>query len=144
VGKFAGAYDDVCQELTKLVLSRFFFVGLVEEMPRSIRLLKKKLSPLGLRLKPPLLQRFNKTKGFENLRWLNESDPIGSKVLNATKFENISYHQFRDRFFEEYRSFEKGEVMGAPEELHEFQSLEDWAVSAYLNQHQDSERHKNV
>jgi hypothetical protein len=128
------SYDNVCQELTKLILSRFFFVGLVEEMPRSIRLLKAKLARYGLRLKPPLMQRFNKTKGFENLSWLKESNPLGARVLKATAFDRVLYDHFYHRFREEYRRFENGETVSPPEELPGFQLIEDWAVSVCLDQ----------
>jgi hypothetical protein len=125
-------YNCIAQEITTLILSRFFFVGFVEEMRASVRLLKAKLSSCDVRLKPPILghrTHFNRTKGSNDSAWLNDRDPVGKRVLNAMALETALYERFHQRFLQEYSMLWREGTVGTADEISEFGTLEDWAIS---------------
>jgi Sulfotransferase family len=120
------------QQVTGLILQRFFFVGIVEEMPKSIKLLKAKLAKLGRYVKPPLLCHLNRTRGVKNTSWLNTKDPVGAKLLEATAFDRLLYERFYQKFRAEYKTLEhEGHIADPPGELEGYSSLEEWAFSTY-------------
>jgi hypothetical protein len=121
-----------CEQITELILERFFFVGIVEEMPKSIHLLKAKLAKVGRYVKPPLRCHLNRTRGVKHTSWLNTKDAVGAKVLAATAFERVLYDRFYQKFRAEYKLLKRdGHVADPPSELEGYSSLEEWACSAY-------------
>ncbi len=88
----------IALELAIEVLERFFFVGLVEEMERSISLLSVKLNAYGLALNCEGFQRENVSGQFlDDVQWLNERDRVGRIVLNSLEKDFHLYNHFKKK-----------------------------------------------
>jgi hypothetical protein len=79
------------------VLKQFFFIGLVEEMELSVRLLRAKLTPFGINLTIPGQIWANQTKD-EDISWLKETDPVGRRLLDANRNDQRLYRRFAKSF----------------------------------------------
>ncbi len=85
--------DEMLVQTAKRVLDGCFFVGLVERMADSVRLLSEKLALVGLELKtPPAIPDLNRSAHRRgDLSWINESDPLGSRVLSRLARDQAVY-----------------------------------------------------
>jgi hypothetical protein len=91
-------YERCAVDIALAVLERFFFVGIVEEMERSIVLLSERLAPYGLRLKDSTFQRENVSNHLRgDTSWLNESDDVGRRVLKSIEKDFLLYKRCRER-----------------------------------------------
>ncbi|HZT30021.1 MAG TPA: methyltransferase [Bryobacteraceae bacterium] len=95
---YAG-FEPVRLALATALLDDFFFVGLVEEMETSLRLLRRKLEPYGLRLANLPLPLENVSAELAgDLTWLHPSDRVGRVILEQLEADRMLYHRFQARF----------------------------------------------
>jgi hypothetical protein len=117
-------------DIAALILDQFFFVGLIEEMGKSLELLAAKLKTVGIELRKPFFLHVNRTRSREDLSWLNHDDTVGKRVLQCNDCDRELYEKFRARFFETYTQYRKtGLVDTTPEHDPEDQPICEWAAS---------------
>src|SRR5690606_362845 len=81
VGPAARLFEERGLEMAQRILDRFFFVGIVEEMDRSVNLLRCRLKHEGLDLLEQPIEHRNVTRHLrDDLHWLDESHPTGRAV----------------------------------------------------------------
>jgi hypothetical protein len=77
-------------------LRRFFFVGIVEQMQRSLQWLKEKLSMLGVDFDISDIPQANRIDSSgEDLSWLNEGDPVGKLVIRSNANDYRLYREWK-------------------------------------------------
>jgi hypothetical protein len=93
-------------------LDRFFLVGILEEMERTLELLVAKLSKVGISLSVSEMEKINVTKVLgEELDWLDADDPIGRQVLQANINDSRIYERYLTRLKAEYENLKKGRIL---------------------------------
>jgi hypothetical protein len=91
-------FEPIKLALATAVLEDFFFVGLVEEMETSVRLLREKLRPYGLHLLDIPLPVENVSREMAtDIDWLNPTDSVGRAVLAFLGQDLTLYKRFRAR-----------------------------------------------
>jgi hypothetical protein len=89
-------FEEIRLTLARALLDDFFFVGLVEELEASVRLLREKLSSYGLSLANTALPVENVSRELAtDVSWLNPSDSVGRAVLMALQPDLDLYNRFR-------------------------------------------------
>ena len=96
-------FEPIKLALATALLEDFFFVGLVEEMETSVRLLRERLQPYGLRLLDTSLPVENVSRELAtDVDWLNPSDSVGRAVLASLEQDVHLYARFRTRVYSGY------------------------------------------
>jgi hypothetical protein len=91
-------FEPIMLALATSVLEDFFFVGLVEEMETSMRVLREKLRPYGLHLLDQPLAFENVSRELAlDIDWLNPTDSVGRAVLAFLDQDLTLYKRFRAR-----------------------------------------------
>jgi hypothetical protein len=91
---------DACNALNK-----FFFVGLVERMPESLRLLQHKLDGVGIPFEGSGMKVVNSTERLSGeATWLHEYDVVGRIILGANQSDHKLYRICSDKFQAELRT----------------------------------------
>jgi hypothetical protein len=120
-------------DIASLILEQFFFVGITEEMPKSLRLLSASLKPLGIELRKPPSLHLNRSSSSEDLSWLNPRDPLGRRVLQCQPSDQQLYRKFRERFFDRYARYrETGSVDVLSDPGPENEPICEWAARQIL------------
>jgi hypothetical protein len=120
-------------DIASLILEQFFFVGLTEEMPKSLELLSASFKTLGIELRKPPSLHLNRTGSREDLSWLNPNDPLGRCVLECQPSDQQLYRKFRERFFDIYSRYRKTGVVDVPiDPGPEDQPICEWAARQIL------------
>jgi hypothetical protein len=85
--------DELLVQTARRILDQCYFVGLVERLEDSVRLLAERLAEPGISLKIPAampeLNRSAHRRG--DLSWINESDPLGSRILSRLARDRAVY-----------------------------------------------------
>jgi hypothetical protein len=120
-------------DIASLILDQFFFVGITEEMPKSLELLRASFKTLGIELRKPPALHLNRTCSREDLSWVNPRDPLGQRVLQCQQNDQQLYRRFRDRFFDLYSRYRKTGVVDVPFDSEpEDQPICEWAARQVL------------
>jgi hypothetical protein len=92
-------YAPLRVELATAICERLFFVGLVEQMDASIRLLRRRLLAHGLTLAeaPVPVENVSWTPALDT-SWLHRDDAVGSVVLDSLQDDLRFYNRMRTRF----------------------------------------------
>jgi hypothetical protein len=101
-------------DIASCILSQFFFVGITDEMRKSLELLAAKFRLLGFELSRPMFLRANRSHTREDLSWLNQEDEVGRKVLQCQQSDHQLYHDYRQRFYADYHRYRKTGVVDLP------------------------------
>jgi hypothetical protein len=116
-------------DIARFILSQFFFVGITEEMRKSLELLAAKLKPFRIELKRPMFLHKNRTRSCEDLSWLNEADEVGQKILQCNESDRQLYQSYRERFLADYARYRKTGVIDTPlNDEPEDQPIGEWAA----------------
>jgi hypothetical protein len=92
-------YWRIRQRVARNVLRNFFFVGIVEQMDESLRLLRQKLVDNEIPTNDLPMRRDNISGNpSEDLSWLNERDEVGCGVLRSMQEDQRLYRWARKRF----------------------------------------------
>lgn len=80
-GRLAALFEENGLGIAKRILSRFFFVGIVERMDESVALLRGKLKQVGIVLADEPITEQNVTRHRrDDLRWLEKDHPTGIAI----------------------------------------------------------------
>jgi hypothetical protein len=99
-------------EMAHQILSGFHFVGIVEEMKKSLEVLADRLLQWGTKVYFDHDLRLNVSQETERPRWLTPEDEVGRRVLVASKNDGLLYDFFRKRLFESHRELRKRRWLG--------------------------------
>jgi hypothetical protein len=136
-------------EMARLILNEFHFVGIVEEMKKSLEVLADLLLQYGLRVYFDLNLKLNTGGGQSQPAWLTPEDEVGRRVLEASKSDRLLHDEFRIQLLESHRELRKRRWLGFKPAAADFteESRVGWrnatrsfANSAYLYRHRRSYR----
>jgi len=98
--------------LASSCLDRFFLVGILEELAKTLEVLAAKLSKAGISLSVSAMEKINVTKVLdEELDWLNADDPVGRQVLQANINDSRIYERYLTRLKAEYENLKEGRIL---------------------------------
>jgi hypothetical protein len=99
-------------EIARLILSEFDFVGIVEEMKKSLELLTDCAAQAGIRLSFQLSGKENCSAEQNPPEWLTPEDDVGSRILNCNTSDSLLYSEFRTKLLEEHRELRRRRWLG--------------------------------
>lgn len=83
----------------KILTERFFFVGMVEQMPRSLKILRQRLARKGFTLLDRDARQINVSRQFrDDLRWLEADQPLGQLARTVFRDDLLLYDWALQRF----------------------------------------------
>jgi hypothetical protein len=99
-------------EMAHQILTGFHFVGIVEEMKKSLEVLTDRLWQWGTKVYFDHDLRLNVSQETERPGWLTPEDEVGRRVLVASKNDGLLYDFFRKRLFESHGELRKRRWLG--------------------------------
>jgi hypothetical protein len=99
-------------EMAHQILSGFHFVGIVEEMKKSLEVLSDRLLQAGTQAYFDHDLRLNISRETSNPAWLNPEDEVGRRVLIASKNDGLIYDFFRGQLLETHMELRKRRWLG--------------------------------
>lgn len=97
-GKIAALFDESGLGMAQRILSRFFFVGIVERMDESIALLRRRLAKIEIALADePITERNVTRHRRDDLRWLGKDHPTGIAIRRLLADDLKLYEWARSR-----------------------------------------------
>jgi hypothetical protein len=116
-------------DIATRILSQFYFVGITEEMRKSLELLAAKFATVGFELSRPMFLRKNRSRTREDLSWINPKDEVGQKVLGCHESDRELYRLYRERFYADYDRYRRTGVVDTPvAEGPEDEPICEWAA----------------
>jgi hypothetical protein len=94
------------------ILSGFHFVGIVEEMKKSLEVLADRLWQWGTKVYFDYDLRLNTSPETSRPAWLTPEDEVGRRVLVASENDVILYDFFRKKLLESHRDLRKRRWLG--------------------------------
>jgi hypothetical protein len=132
-------------DIASLILEQFFFVGITEEMPKSLELLSASFKALGIELRKPPSLHLNRTRSREDLSWLKPEDALGQRVLQCQPSDQQLYWKFREKFFDTYSRYRKTGIVDAAIDMGpEDQPICEWAARQILQKEKQSLSEKQL
>jgi hypothetical protein len=127
-------------DIASLILDRFFFVGITEEMDKSLELLRVGFKTLGIELRKPRWLHLNRSRTREDLSWVNPGDAVGQRLLECQPSDEQLYRKFRERFFRAYAQYRKTGLIDVPVDTGpEDQPICEWAARQVLQKERQIE-----
>jgi hypothetical protein len=112
IGYDMSAYGVNSYILASDCLDRFFQVGIVEEMERTLEVLAAKLAKVGISLPFTVIEKINLTRVLDKeLDWLNADDRVGRQVLLANINDSRLYKRYQKRLTAEYENLKEGRIL---------------------------------
>jgi hypothetical protein len=99
-------------EMAHQILSGFHFVGIVEEMKKSLEVLADQLLQWGVKAYFDHDLRLNISQETSKPAWLTLEDEVGRRVLVASKNDSLLYDFFRKRLLESHSQLRKRRWLG--------------------------------
>jgi hypothetical protein len=99
-------------EVARSILSEFHFVGIVEEMKKSLELLEDRLAQHGITAGFIHRTRENAAPDSSRPAWLTMDDEVGSRVLQTGKTDRRLYNHFRQVLLESHRELQNRRWLG--------------------------------
>jgi hypothetical protein len=99
-------------EMARLILKGFHFVGIVEEMKKSLEVLADRLLQYGVRVYFDLNLRLN--AGAESARpaWLTPEDQVGRRVLETSRTDQLLHRQFHEEILKAHSDLRNRRWLG--------------------------------
>jgi hypothetical protein len=94
------------------ILREFHFVGIVDEMKKSLELLTDLLLQRGVRAYFDLRLRLNTSADRSRPAWLTPEDEVGSQILATNRSDRLLYDYFRNQVLESHRDLRKRRWLG--------------------------------
>jgi hypothetical protein len=94
------------------ILTGFHFVGIVEEMKKSLEVLADRLLQWGRKVYFDHDLKLNRSPETRRPAWLTAEDEVGRRVLAASKNDELLYDFFRKQLFESHRDLRKRHWLG--------------------------------
>jgi hypothetical protein len=99
-------------EMAHQILTGFHFVGIVEEMKKSLEVLADRLLERGTRVYFNHDLRLNRSREASAPEWLTPEDEVGQRVLAASENDRLLHEYFRDELLESHRDLRKRRWLG--------------------------------
>lgn len=99
-------------EMACSILKRFHFVGLVEEMKKSLEVLSERLLQRGIKVYFDLSLKLNSSHADSRPDWLTPDDEVGREVIEANKSDRLLHQQFRTEVLEAHSALRKRRWLG--------------------------------
>ena len=102
---------DSC-EIARAILNGFHFVGVVEEIKKSLEVLTDRLLQWEVRVYFDPNLRLNSSPDNSMPAWLTPNDEVGRRVLETSKSDRLLHDHFRKRLLESHRELRKRRWLG--------------------------------
>lgn len=99
-------------EMARQILTGFHFVGIVEEMKKSLEVLTDRLQQWGTRVYFELDLKLNTGDSGANPAWLTPEDEVGQRVLAASKNDRRLHECFRQKLLQSHCELRKRRWLG--------------------------------
>jgi hypothetical protein len=99
-------------EMAHQVLAGFHFVGIVEEMKKSLEVLADRLLHCGIQVYFDHNLKLNPNQETSLPEWLTPEDEVGRRVLAASKNDELLYNFFRKQLIDSHRELRKSRWLG--------------------------------
>jgi len=99
-------------EMASKILAGFHFVGIVEEMKKSLEVLSDRLQAWRTRVYFDHNLKLNPSREASNPAWLTPEDEVGHRVLAASENDRLLHEYFLEELFESHRDLRKRRWLG--------------------------------
>jgi hypothetical protein len=99
-------------EIARSILNDFHFVGVVEEMKKSLEVLTDRLLQRGVKVYFDLNLRLNSSPSNSRPEWLTPEDEVGRRVLETSKSDRLLQEEFRKQVLESHCKLRKRRWLG--------------------------------
>jgi hypothetical protein len=99
-------------EMAHQVLAGFHFVGIVEEMKKSLEVLADRMLQWGTQVNFDHSLKLNASQETSRPAWLTPEDEVGRRVLVASKNDELLYDFFRNQLIDSHRELRKRRWLG--------------------------------
>jgi hypothetical protein len=99
-------------EIARLILNGFHFVGIVEEMKKSLEVLADRLLQYGVRVYFDLNLRLNAGAESSRPTWLTPEDQVGRRVLETSRTDQLLHRQFHEEILKAHSDLRKRRWLG--------------------------------
>ena len=99
-------------EMAHQILAGFHFVGIVEEMKKSLEVLADSLLHWGTQVYFDHSLKLNTSQETSRPAWLTPEDEVGRRVLAASKNDELLYDFFRNQLIDSHRELRKRRWLG--------------------------------
>jgi hypothetical protein len=101
-----------CYEVAHSILRQFHFVGIVDEMKKSLELLVDRLAQRGVKVYFTSTDKENSSPEKAQPTWLTLDDEVGRRVLEASKSDSLLYHHFREELLSAHAQLRQRRWLG--------------------------------
>jgi hypothetical protein len=105
-------YGADSREMASEILNGFHFVGIVEEMKKSLEVLTDRLLEQGIRVYFDLRVKLNTSRTKARPAWLTPDDEVGRRVLDAGATDRILHENYCADLFRSHRELRKRRWLG--------------------------------
>jgi hypothetical protein len=117
VGAVNGLSDGHCYgldnyEMAHQILTEFHFVGIVEEMKRSLEVLTDRLLERGTKVHFKFDLKLNAGESNTRPEWLSQEDEVGRRVLATSKNDRRLYEYFGQKLLKAHCQLRKRHWLG--------------------------------
>jgi len=99
-------------ELAYAILKEFHFVGIVDEMKKSLELLTDLLGQRGVKVYFSSVDKENSSPERAQPAWLTLEDEVGRRVLEASKSDSLLYRHFREELLSAHAKLRQRRWLG--------------------------------
>ena len=99
-------------EIAFSILQEFHFVGVVEEMKKSLEVLTDLLLQHGVMVYFDLRLKLNASPDHSRPTWLTSEDEVGRQILEINKSDCLLHYYFREQVLESHRDLRKRRWLG--------------------------------
>ena len=100
------------REIAESILENFQFVGIVDEMKKSLELLTDLLAYWGVKVYFETCGQQNRSPQRTKPVWMTPEDEVGHRVLEASKSDLFLYRHFRDKLVASHKQLRKLRWLG--------------------------------
>jgi hypothetical protein len=99
-------------EIAQSILSEFHFVGIVDEMKKSLELLTDLLRQRGVKVYFSLAEKHNSCPDKTRPTWMTLEDEVGRRILESSKSDSLLYLHFREELLAAHAKLRKRRWLG--------------------------------
>ena len=99
-------------EMARLILKGFHFVGIVEEMKKSLEVLADRLLQYGVHVYFDLNLKLNAGAESSRPAWLTPEDQVGRRVLETSRTDQLLHRQFHEEILKAHSDLRKRRWLG--------------------------------
>ena len=99
-------------EMARLILKGFHFVGIVEEMKKSLEVLADRLLQHGVHVYFDLNLKLNAGAESSRPAWLTPEDQVGRRVLETSRTDQLLHRQFHEEILKAHSDLRKRRWLG--------------------------------